>query len=73
MTAMTQAPFPAVAKPDRVAAARGEPVGPTRPRPRHAQRQGPGDHAPYDLLIIGAVRPVWSRRGRRPRRAPGWR
>ena len=54
MTATTRAPFPAVMKPGRVAAARGEPAGPTRPGPRRADRQGPGDLDPYDLLVIGA-------------------
>jgi len=48
------APSPAVAKQGRVAAAHGEQVGPTRSSPRHADRQGPGNHDPYDLLIIGA-------------------
>ena len=52
MTARTQARYPAVMKPGRVAAARGEPAGPARPGPRHRAGQGPGDHDPYDLPII---------------------
>ncbi len=54
MTAATPAPYPAVMKQGRVAAARGEQTSQIRPSPRHADRQGPGNHDPYDLLIIGA-------------------
>ncbi len=54
MRATTQAPSPAVAKQGRVAATRGEPVSQVRPSPRHTGGQGPGNHDPYDLLIIGA-------------------
>ena len=43
MTARMQTPYPAVMKPGHVAAS-----------PRHADRPGPGNHDPYDLLIIGA-------------------
>lgn len=53
MRATTQASSPAEVKHGTVAATRGEPVSPIRPSPRHTDRQGPGNHDPYDLLIIG--------------------